>query len=132
MDSFRNYSEAKVTYVYSSAGCYLYVSHTGFGGVAYAMAIICVRLGAGENFASKIPQSLSSPNRLYTPEEDLPSRVSDEEALRMGDYRDILSLTRVLVFGPKSKADVDLVIERYLSETYEEHTSFYVMTYLSV
>ncbi|XP_050379056.1 uncharacterized protein LOC126796301 [Argentina anserina] len=30
----------------------------------------------------------------------------------MGDYRDILSLTRVLVYGPKSKADVDRVIER--------------------
>ncbi|TYJ09245.1 hypothetical protein E1A91_A11G128200v1 [Gossypium mustelinum] len=29
-----------------SSGCYLYVSHIGFGGVAYAMAIICCRLDA--------------------------------------------------------------------------------------
>ncbi|XP_048336813.1 uncharacterized protein LOC107426194 isoform X1 [Ziziphus jujuba] len=95
-----------------SAGCYLFVSHTGFGGVAYAMSIICVRLGAEANFASKMPQSFVGPNRMFSPQEDLPSRMSDEEALRMGDYRDILSLTRVLMYGPKSKADVDLVIER--------------------
>ncbi|KAI8008628.1 hypothetical protein LOK49_LG07G01705 [Camellia lanceoleosa] len=30
----------------------------------------------------------------------------------MGDYKDILNLTRVLVCGPKSKADVDVIIER--------------------
>ncbi|XP_004301347.1 PREDICTED: uncharacterized protein LOC101303336 [Fragaria vesca subsp. vesca] len=29
----------------------------------------------------------------------------------MGDYHDILSLTRILVYGPKSKADVDSVME---------------------
>lgn len=110
---FRNDYESKITFVCSSAGCYLFVSHTGFGGVAYAMAIICIRLGAEANFASNIPQPLVTTKRLYTPEEDLPSRASDEEALRMGDYRDILSLTRVLMFGPKSKADVDLIIERY-------------------
>lgn len=81
--------------------------------MAYAMAIICIRLGAEANFASNSPQPLVITKQLYTPEEYLLSRGSDE-ALRMGDYRDILSLTRVLVYGPKSKADVDLVIERYI------------------
>ncbi|KAK4573001.1 hypothetical protein RGQ29_031107 [Quercus rubra] len=47
-----------------------------------------------------------------TSEANLPSRASEEEALRMGDYRDILSLTRVLMYGPQSKSDVDIVIER--------------------
>ncbi|KAJ7977775.1 Paladin [Quillaja saponaria] len=94
-----------------SAGCYLFISHTGFGGVAYAMAIICIRLGAEASFASKIPQSLVGPNISSMTEWNLPSRASDE-ALSMGDYRDILSLTRVLVYGPQSKADVDIIIER--------------------
>ncbi|KAK5783849.1 hypothetical protein PVK06_038365 [Gossypium arboreum] len=30
----------------------------------------------------------------------------------MGDYRDILSLTRVLIHSPKSKENVDTIIER--------------------
>lgn len=103
--------KAKESFVYSSAGCYLFVSHTGFGGVAYAMAIICIRLGAKANFSSKIPTSFVSTNQLSAAEE-LSSRASNEEMLRMGDYRDILSLTRVLMYGPESKADADLVIER--------------------
>ncbi|XP_058195959.1 uncharacterized protein LOC131312310 isoform X4 [Rhododendron vialii] len=84
-----------------SAGSYLFVSHTGFGGVSYAMAIICIRLDADEKLVSDTPQ----PSTLLY-------RASDEEAHKMGDYRDILSLTRVLVCGPKSKSDVDSVIER--------------------
>ncbi|GMP87299.1 hypothetical protein CsSME_00039736 [Camellia sinensis var. sinensis] len=83
-----------------SAGSYLFVSHTGFGGVAYAMAIICVRLDADAKLASQTPHS---PVLLH--------QASDIEAQEMGDYRDILSLTRVLVCGPKSKADVDVIIE---------------------
>ncbi|KAK7392157.1 hypothetical protein VNO78_20587 [Psophocarpus tetragonolobus] len=94
-----------------SAESYLFVSHTGFGGVAYAMAIICIRLGAEANFASKVLQPLFDPHHAVT-EENLASRVSNEAALKMGDYRDILSLTRVLIHGPQSKADVDIVIER--------------------
>jgi hypothetical protein len=78
------------------------------------MAIICIRLGAEENFASRIPESLVDTNLPSMNEENLPSRASDEEARKMGDYRDILSLTRVLVYGPQSKADVDIVIERYV------------------
>ncbi|XP_058195962.1 uncharacterized protein LOC131312310 isoform X7 [Rhododendron vialii] len=87
-----------------SAGSYLFVSHTGFGGVSYAMAIICIRLDADEKLVSDTPQ----PSTLLY-------RASDEEAHKMGDYRDILSLTRVLVCGPKSKSDVDSVIERLSS-----------------
>ncbi|KAF7804996.1 paladin-like isoform X1 [Senna tora] len=95
-----------------SAGSYLFVSHTGFGGVAYAMAIICIKIGAEANVASKTPQPLIGPDISPLVEDNVASRTSNEEALRMGDYRDILSLTRVLVHGPQSKADVDIVIER--------------------
>ncbi|XP_044502953.1 paladin-like isoform X2 [Mangifera indica] len=95
-----------------SAGCYLFVSHTGFGGVAYAMAILCLRLDAEEKLASKVPQPLVGPHLSPAYEENLPSQASDKEMLRMGDYRDILSLTRALVYGPQSKADADIVIER--------------------
>lgn len=95
-----------------SAGSYLFVSHTGFGGVAYAMAIICIRLEAEANFASKVPQPSFDPHIYAVTEENLPSRASNETALKMGDYRDILNLTRVLIHGPQSKADVDIVIER--------------------
>lgn len=90
------------------------MSHTGFGGVSYAMAIICCRLDAEANSTSlKTPQPSVDTQLISIDDENLPSRASDEEALRMGDYRDILSLTRVLMHGPKSKAEVDVVIERY-------------------
>ncbi|KAL2993781.1 hypothetical protein AAZX31_10G132000 [Glycine max] len=95
-----------------SAESYLFVSHIGFGGVAYAMAIICIRLGAEASFASKVPQPLFGPHQCAATEENLASRASNEAALKMGDYRDILSLTRVLIRGPQSKADADIVIER--------------------
>lgn len=95
-----------------AAGCFLFVSHTGFGGAAYAMAINCIRLKAQQNFGSKIPEPLADTNVLSTNEKITPSQASDEEARRMGDYRDILSLTRVLVYGPQSKADADIIIER--------------------
>ncbi|XP_059625500.1 uncharacterized protein LOC132268723 isoform X2 [Cornus florida] len=95
-----------------SAGSYLFVSHTGFGGVAYAMAIICIRLYAEAKIESDVPRSLVCTTHSFSsPVENLPYRASDE-TLKMGDYREILSLTRVLVNGPKSKADVDNVIER--------------------
>lgn len=80
------------------------------------MAIICSRLDAEVKFGtSSVTQSLADAHLHSTLEENLPSRTSDEEALRMGDYRDILSLTRVLIHGPKSKADVDIIIERSVS-----------------
>ncbi|CAK7348578.1 unnamed protein product [Dovyalis caffra] len=94
------------------AGSYLFVSPTGFGGVGYAMAIICIRLDSEAKFSSNIAQTSVGRRSLSMSEANLPSEMSDEEALRMGDYRDILSLTRVLIHGPKSKADVDIVIEK--------------------
>ncbi|XP_041022066.1 paladin isoform X2 [Juglans microcarpa x Juglans regia] len=95
-----------------TAGSYLFVSHTGFGGVAYAMAILCIKLSTEPNFGSKIPESSVDIKLLSGNEENLPPQASDAEAHEMGDYRDILSLTRVLVHGPQSKADVDIIIER--------------------
>ncbi|KAL3652986.1 hypothetical protein CASFOL_002667 [Castilleja foliolosa] len=90
-----------------SAGSYLFVSHTGFGGVAYAMAIICIRLEAEALTTSCVSRatgiSCSSSEQVLN---------SDDEAHKTGDYRDILSLIRVLVHGPESKADVDSVIDR--------------------
>jgi hypothetical protein len=78
------------------------------------MAIICIRLDAEAKFTSKISQTVvGRRSSSILSEANLPSELSDEEALRMGDYRDILSLTRVLAHGPKSKADVDIVIEKY-------------------
>ncbi|KAK4282651.1 hypothetical protein QN277_014003 [Acacia crassicarpa] len=95
-----------------SAGSYLFLSHTGFGGVAYAMAIMCIKLGAATNLESKISRPLYGPPIHPMGQENMPSRASNEEAFRMGDYRDILNLTRVLISGPQSKADVDIIIER--------------------
>lgn len=71
------------------------------------MAIICVKLLAEGKLASHIPQSPPHLSALQLVE------TADEGAHKMGDYRDILSLTRVLVHGPESKSDVDIVIERY-------------------
>lgn len=92
-----------------TAGSYLFISHTGFGGVAYAMAIICIRLEASMS-TSLVSRSLIGSSYPQTSVEEKVS--SDDEARKMGDYRDILSLIRVLVRGPESKADVDSVIDR--------------------
>ncbi|KAI6672581.1 hypothetical protein NL676_000487 [Syzygium grande] len=94
-----------------SAGCYLYVSHTGFGGVAYAMAITCIKLEAETNCDPKAPQPLPD-MKLYPAAGENLSRTSDDKSLKMYDYGDILNLTRVLEYGPKSKADVDCIINR--------------------
>ncbi|PWA70401.1 hypothetical protein CTI12_AA289430 [Artemisia annua] len=82
----------------NSAGSYLFVSHTGFGGVAYAMAIICIKL--------------QSEGKLALPAQADNQQPVSSDAREKGDYRDILSLTRVLVDGPESKSDVDIVIDR--------------------
>ncbi|KAK4766546.1 hypothetical protein SAY87_008188 [Trapa incisa] len=95
-----------------SAGYYLFVSHTGFGGVAYAMSITCLKLEAEPKSEATLEQSLTNMKQNSTSEENLPSRTSLEEALKMGDYSDILNLTRVLIYGPKSKSDVDTIINR--------------------
>lgn len=78
------------------------------------MAILCIKLSTEPNFGCKIPESLIDTKLLSGNEEKLPSQATDAEAHEMGDYRDILSLTRVLVHGPQSKADVDIIIERYI------------------
>lgn len=88
------------------------MSHTGFGGVSYAMSIICLKLEAESNSETKVERSLMSTRLNPMPEESLPLRTSVEEALKMGDYSDILNLTRVLIHGPRSKADVDIIIDR--------------------
>lgn len=78
------------------------------------MAILCIRLGSeADDFASNIPQSMTNADLSYACEDSLHPQASEEAAFRIGDYRDILSLTRVLMYGPKSKADVDIVIDRY-------------------
>ncbi|RAL42001.1 hypothetical protein DM860_018175 [Cuscuta australis] len=95
-----------------SAGSYLFVSHTGFGGIAYAMAIICLRLDAEARIASDTPGSVAKADLFSAPVENLAFPFSGHKTCKMDDYRDILSLTRVLVHGPESKGDVDNVIER--------------------
>ncbi|KAK6803962.1 hypothetical protein RDI58_001746 [Solanum bulbocastanum] len=95
-----------------AAGSYLFVSHTGFGGIAYAMAIICLRLEAEAKLSLDIHRPFESIGLPCSPLENFNVQISDGEARKMGDYRDILSLTRVLVHGPESKTDVDAVIER--------------------
>eukprot|EP00271_Cylindrocystis_brebissonii_P022366 TRINITY_DN8584_c2_g1_i1.p1 TRINITY_DN8584_c2_g1~~TRINITY_DN8584_c2_g1_i1.p1 ORF type:complete len:1580 (+),score=309.80 TRINITY_DN8584_c2_g1_i1:485-5224(+) len=176
---------------------YLFVSHTGYGGVAYAMAITCIRLHTEAQAAQQAakqaaslagnvlststlpPQSLSlssSPSQsprgsmpppstngkspmttdgslgsptspkivvargspfsqhLVTPpsprtsvrgfyasgigsasDNPQPKKVKgdeQEELLRKGEYRDILSLERVLVYGPAAKFEADAIIDR--------------------
>ncbi|KAM0939392.1 putative protein-tyrosine phosphatase [Dioscorea sansibarensis] len=93
-----------------SGGCYLFISHTGFGGVAYAMAITCLRLNADVNFASE--RTLGNHTLVRSPNESLAFRPSGEDELDQGDYRDILNLTRLLIYGPESKLEVDIVIQR--------------------
>ncbi|KAJ0985221.1 hypothetical protein J5N97_003577 [Dioscorea zingiberensis] len=91
------------------AGYYLFVSHTGFGGVSYAMAITCLRLNADVKFASE--RALGNHSLARLPNESLAFQASCEDALNQGDYRDILNLTRLLIYGPESKLEVDNVIE---------------------
>ncbi|XP_039007596.1 uncharacterized protein LOC120135399 [Hibiscus syriacus] len=71
------------------------------------------RLGAEVNFGtSSATQSLADAQLNSSLEESMASWTSEEEARRMVDYRDILSLTKVLSHGPKSKADIDIIIGR--------------------
>eukprot|EP01018_Ginkgo_biloba_P004366 Gb_39661 [translate_table: standard] len=94
---------------------YLFISHTGFGGIAYAMAITCLRLKAQVWLESEGSSSLGtikstssrSPGHVL-----MTGPMDDENAFKQGDYRDILSLTRVLAYGPTSKAEVDMIIDK--------------------
>ncbi|ERN03230.1 hypothetical protein AMTR_s00003p00177190 [Amborella trichopoda] len=99
----------------NSAEHYLFVSHTGFGGVAYAMGITCLRLNAEAEMTLNNTSALPSPahNQSITYDDVSISSVPDEEeAFKQGEYRDILSLIRVLIYGPKCKEEVDTVIDR--------------------
>ncbi|KAG8062672.1 hypothetical protein GUJ93_ZPchr0003g17250 [Zizania palustris] len=93
-----------------TARYYLFISHTGYGGVAYAMAITCLGLGADEKFVME--QTAETHFVSTSLSKSVSTKTSSEIALRQGDYRDILNLTRVLVHGPKCKEDVDAVIDR--------------------
>ncbi|XP_068662565.1 uncharacterized protein [Aristolochia californica] len=109
--------DAIQSFVEDSAGCYLFVSHTGVGGAAYAMAITCLKLNADGKFAPENPEPLATSDCLSLTQDNsnnslISSRVNEKETLKLGDYRDILRLTRVLVYGPKCKMEVDLIIER--------------------
>lgn len=101
---------------------YIFISHTGFGGIAYAMAMTCLRLQAEQQLAS-LSVSSSTSSDIFSPQ-FLPNNrmiqrpADDMEAFRQGDYRDILSLTRVLASGPASKAEVDVVIDRFVHLTF--------------
>lgn len=97
---------------------HLYISHTGHGGVAYAMAISCLLLQARGEIARRVASTSKEKAINY----QIPPAASqipvvqrpfdDDEAYRQGDYRDVLSLTRVLANGPASKIEVDKVIDR--------------------
>jgi hypothetical protein len=93
---------------------YLFISHTGYGGVAYAMAISCLIFQAKDELLRRSASSSkepSNPDLFHL----VPKRFDDaDEIYKQGDYRDVLSLTRVLANGPASKALVDKVIERYI------------------
>lgn len=72
------------------------------------MAIICIRLEAEAALKSHVSQYVGIPCST----DSFEHFNSDDEARKLGDYRDILSLIRVLVHGPESKASVDSVIDR--------------------
>ncbi|VAI05756.1 unnamed protein product [Triticum turgidum subsp. durum] len=93
-----------------SSRYYLFVSHTGYGGVAYAMAITCLRLGADAKFVMEQTAETHFVSSSLT--KSVPVKTFTDIALRQGDYRDILNLTRALIHGPKSKEEVDKVIDR--------------------
>jgi len=101
---------------------YIFISHTGFGGIAYAMAMTCLRLQAEQQLA-KVSVSSSKSTDIISPHFLANNRMvqrpaDDVEAFKQGDYRDILSLTRVLASGPASKAEVDVVIDRFVHTTF--------------
>lgn len=96
---------------------YLFVSHTGYGGVAYAMAISCLILQTKGEITRRMASSSKDRDVGYemplSAEVPIPQRsCGDDEAYKQGDYRDILSLSRVLASGPASKVEVDNVINR--------------------
>lgn len=76
------------------------------------MAITSLRLRADELSQSERSESLDRRLVTLVGQEQSASKSLDEEPFEHGDYRDILSLTRVLMYGPQSKAEVDAIIDR--------------------
>ena len=78
----------------------------------------CLRLQAEQQLANLSVSSSQSTEigGTYTSANNRMVRrpADDTEAFQQGDYRDILSLTRVLASGPASKAEVDVVIDRFV------------------
>ncbi|KAJ7557303.1 hypothetical protein O6H91_05G121100 [Diphasiastrum complanatum] len=95
---------------------YVFISHTGFGGVAYAMAITCLRLRAQDNLTTFTAASLSAPDTFSLAclpvAKTITRAFDDSEVYKGGEYRDIFSLTRVIPNGPAIKAEVDDVIDQ--------------------
>ncbi|KAJ7215111.1 hypothetical protein O6H91_Y473400 [Diphasiastrum complanatum] len=93
---------------------YIFISHTGIGGVAYAMAISCLRLQAEVQFTNLTASSsaVTAYSSALAWNQTVVRPVDDNEAFKQGDYRDILSLIRVVAIGPTSKAEVDKVIDK--------------------
>lgn len=82
------------------------------------MAMTCLRLQAEQQLASLSLSSSTSTDivnfHLMANNKMVQRPADDTEAFRQGDYRDILSLTRVLASGPASKDEVDVVIDRFV------------------
>lgn len=83
------------------------------------MAISCLGLSADVKFEIEHTAETHFVSTSQVAEtslacEDQSDDNKDAASFRQGDYRDILSLTRVLVHGPKSKEEVDFIIDRYL------------------
>lgn len=75
------------------------------------MAITCLGLSADAKF---VMEETAETHFVSTSlAKNVSIKTKTDIALKQGDYRDILNLTRVLVHGPKSKKEVDTVIDRY-------------------
>lgn len=76
------------------------------------MVIKCLGLDADAKFSSGPSENAETFISSALPRTSFAHRTVSEEELKYGDYSDILSLTRVLVHGPRCKEEVDAVIER--------------------
>ncbi|CAI5457453.1 unnamed protein product [Closterium sp. Yama58-4] len=108
---------------------FLFVSHTGYGAIAYAMALTCLHLQA-TTLPSPAPlapsAAPSSPTAGATPStstlaksasaaSSVPVAKAASGGGGKGEYRNVLQLERVLVKGPHCKRLVDAVAHRLLA-----------------
>ncbi|CAI5507986.1 unnamed protein product [Closterium sp. Naga37s-1] len=107
---------------------FLFVSHTGYGAIAYAMALTCLHLQAttlpspAPHAPAAAPSSptaaaASSPTlaKQSTASFSIPVPKAVGGAGGKGEYRNVLQLERVLVKGPHCKRLVDAVAHRLLA-----------------